>query len=163
MKIAEFYTFKGDYFDKKGRRENDGISFRDIVKGFEEEFHKKYAPYYANCFVANLKTMMYLERSFRSSCGCSLKKSEKYHFGGDVINGELTFDVAQKMADAKGRTLTGGIDVYYDEEPLWLFTDSDMLDNTVKLMYMPVSDDDDEDEAPIPVGFGVDVRKKVLV
>ena len=155
MKLSEIYTFEGEYFDQDGRRE-DGVLFRDIVKGFEKKFHKRFAPFYANFFVANLKTMLFLER-------CNPRREKPCFFGMELINEKFDFETNHKIAEAACKEIVCGIDVYYDEEPFWLFIDSDMPDNTVKLLYMPDGDDDDDDEVPIPFGVNSDVRKKVLV
>ncbi len=40
--ISETYTFDEKCFDADGCRISDGITFRDVVKGFEYDFHIKH-------------------------------------------------------------------------------------------------------------------------
>jgi hypothetical protein len=45
--INETYSFNPDDFNEKGRRESDGLSFRDLVKDFEYDFHRRHSTEYA--------------------------------------------------------------------------------------------------------------------
>ena len=38
--IIETYYFNPADFDESGRRYGDGVSFRDVVKEYERDFHK---------------------------------------------------------------------------------------------------------------------------
>ena len=41
--ISETYYFNPDDFNEKGRRESDGLSFRDLIKDFEYDFHRRHS------------------------------------------------------------------------------------------------------------------------
>ncbi len=45
--ISEIYSFNPDDFDKSGRRVSDGLSFRNLVKEFERDFHHIHSMEYA--------------------------------------------------------------------------------------------------------------------
>lgn len=45
--ISETYSFRPVDFDEKGRRIVDGLSFRDVVKEYERDFHSRHSTEYA--------------------------------------------------------------------------------------------------------------------
>ena len=61
--INETYSFNPDDFNEKGRRESDGLSFRDLVKDFEYDFHRRHSTEYALNLYCNSRTMGILERA----------------------------------------------------------------------------------------------------
>ena len=61
--ISETYSFRPLDFDEKGRRIVDGLSFRDVVKEYERDFHYRHSTEYALNLYANSKTMALLAKS----------------------------------------------------------------------------------------------------
>jgi len=61
--ITETYYFKPTDFNKKGRRISDGMTFRDVVKEFERDFHERHSTEYALNLYANSQTMDLLAKS----------------------------------------------------------------------------------------------------
>ena len=55
--------FNPDIFDKSGRRLSDGLSFRNLVKEFERDFHRIHSMEYALNLYGNSQTMNLLARS----------------------------------------------------------------------------------------------------
>ena len=53
--ISETYYFKPTDFNEKGRRISDGVTFRDVVKEFERDFHERHSTEYALNLYANLR------------------------------------------------------------------------------------------------------------
>ena len=60
--ITETYYFKPTDFNEKGRRISDGVTFRDVVKEFERDFHERHSTEYALNLYANSQTMDLLAR-----------------------------------------------------------------------------------------------------
>ena len=61
--ITETYYFKPTDFNEKGRRISDCVTFRDVVKDFERDFHERHSTEYALNLYANSQTMDLLARS----------------------------------------------------------------------------------------------------
>lgn len=61
--ISETYSFRPLDFDEKGRRIVDGLSFRDVVKEYERDFHYRHSTEYALNLYANSKAMALLAKS----------------------------------------------------------------------------------------------------
>ena len=61
--IIETYCFNPADFDESGRRYGDGVSFRDVVKEYERDFHKCHSTEYALNLYANSCTMALLAKS----------------------------------------------------------------------------------------------------
>ena len=60
--ISEIYRFSPSSFNKAGRNEQ-GITFRDVVKDFERDFHARHTTEYALNLYGNSNTMRLLARS----------------------------------------------------------------------------------------------------
>lgn len=61
--ISETYSFNPDDFNEKGRRKSDGLSFRDLIKEYERDFHHRHSTEYALNLYCNSRTMGLLERA----------------------------------------------------------------------------------------------------
>lgn len=61
--ISETYFFDENSFGPNGCRISDGSTFREVVKGFEKDFHKKHNSEYALNMYANAWTMDLLAKS----------------------------------------------------------------------------------------------------
>lgn len=155
QEIIEVYAFDPeDYCD--WRRKSDGMTFRDVVKEFERDFHQRHSCEYALNLYANSATMHLLEKSCDAASFLS--------YGMDLTQGNA-FDAEQDPSinhaiEAHSRhVFVYGIDSAYmeisdgriviDEEkgiyPLTLLIDSSMHDGMLRLAT-PTSDDDGEAE-----------------
>ena len=61
--ITETYYFVPSDFNERGRRISDCVTFRDVVKDFERDFHERHSTEYALNLYANSLTMDLLARS----------------------------------------------------------------------------------------------------
>ena len=61
--ITETYYFMPTDFNDKGRRFSDGVSFRDVVKDYERDFHDLNSTEYSMNIYSNSQTMNLLARS----------------------------------------------------------------------------------------------------
>lgn len=141
----------------------DGVTFRDVVKEFERDFHNLHSADYALNLYANSRTMNLLSRS------CDAAPFLIY--GMDLTQGK-TFDAEKDpfinhQIDIHNKYITVyGIDSAYmtdfdehgypvlDENsevfPLTLLIDENMDDGTVRLS-VPTSDDNDDEWEPVNI------------
>lgn len=141
----------------------DGVTFRDVVKEFERDFHNLHSADYALNLYANSRTMNLLSRS------CDAAPFLIY--GMDLTQGK-TFDAEKDpfinhQIDIHSKYITVyGIDSAYmtdfdehgypvlDENsevfPLTLLIDENMDDGTVRLS-VPTSDDNDDEWEPVNI------------
>ena len=61
--ISETYYFNPSTFDSNGRMLDGGMTFRDLIKSFERDFHDLHSTEYALNLYANSNTMALLARS----------------------------------------------------------------------------------------------------
>jgi hypothetical protein len=61
--ISENYYFIPADYNERGRRKTDDMTFRDVIKEFERDFHKCHTTEYALNLYANSQTMNLLARS----------------------------------------------------------------------------------------------------
>ena len=61
--LSKKYYYNPSDFDFSGRRKSDGMTFRNIIKEFEYDFHETYSTEYALNLYANSKTMALLAKS----------------------------------------------------------------------------------------------------
>jgi hypothetical protein len=156
--IIETYYFNPTDFDERGRRYDDGISFRDVVKEYERGFHKCHSTEYALNLYANSYTMALLAKSNGAAPFLT--------YGMDLTQGK-SFDAIQdpyanhEMEQYSNKIYVYGIDSAFMTEfdeygypiieensdilPLTLLVDNTMRDGELRLA-VPTSDDGDEDE-----------------
>lgn len=155
QEITENYTFNpDDYHD--GQRKVDGKTFREVVKEFERDFHRRHRDAYALNLYTNSATMHLLEKS----CGAASFLS----YGMDLTQGHA-FDaekdpwINHAIEEYSRHVTVYGIDSAYmktpdgdiaiDEEagifPLTLLIDNSMCNGTLRLAT-PTTDDDGEEE-----------------
>lgn len=155
QEITETYTFNPDDY-QDGRRKVDGKTFREVVKEFERDFHRRHHDDYALNLYANAATMRLLEKS----CGAAPFLS----YGMDLTQGNA-FDAEQDpfinhAMEKHSRNITVyGIDSAYMETPdgdiainkeagifpLTLLIDNSMRNGTLRLAT-PTTDDEEEEE-----------------
>lgn len=160
--ISESYYYNPVDFDNQGRRLGDGMTLRDVIKGFERAFHKQHSTEYALNLYANSRTMGLLAKS------CDAAPFLLY--GMDLTQGQA-FDAAKdpyinhEMDKHSSYIYVYGIDSAFmtefdengypvlDEEsdiyPLTLLIDDEMRDGTIRLA-VPTSDDA-EDTEPVTI------------
>lgn len=145
-KIYETFTFKPSDFDGNGYRVSDGMSFRDVLKTFEYDFHNKHTNKYALNMYANSKTMRLLAISCKAApfliYGMDLTHGNAFHPIDDPnINHEIDkyskymtvygIDSAYMQDyDANGYPL---FDEDSDIIPLTLLTDNTLSDGELRL------------------------------
>ena len=162
--ISETYSFRPVDFDEKGRRISDGVTFRDVVKEFERDFHERHSTEYALNLYANSRTMDLLARS-NDAASFLL-------YGMDLTQGK-SFDAVQdpfinhEMDKHSEKIYVYGIDsafmTEYDEYgypilnedsdiyPLTLLVDNTMRDGELRLAVPTLDDGDDTENVTIDV------------
>lgn len=162
--ITETYYFVPSYFNEKGRRISDGVTFRDVVKEFERDFHERHSTEYALNLYANSQTMDLLARSNDAA--------PFLLYGMDLTQGE-SFDAVQdpfinhEMDKHSEKIYVYGIDsafmTEYDEYgypilnedsdiyPLTLLVDNTMRDGELRLAVPTLDDGDDTENVTIDV------------
>ena len=150
------YYFKPTDFNEKGRRISDGMTFRDVVKEFERDFHERHSAEYALNLYANSQTMNLLARSNDAA--------PFLLYGMDLTQGK-SFDAVQdpfvnhEMEKCSEKIYVYGIDSAFMTEfdeygypilnensgifPLTLLVDDTMRDGELRLA-VPTLDDGDE-------------------
>lgn len=161
--ISKTYYFSPANYNKKGRRKTDGVTFRDVIKEFERDFHECHSTEYALNLYANSQTMNLLARS------CDAAPFLTY--GMDLTQGK-SFDpekdpyANRQMEKYSERIFVYGIDSafmtefdehgypIFDEDndiyPLTLLIDDTMRDGIIRLA-VPTLDDSDNESLPITV------------
>ena len=156
--ITETYRFIPSNFNKNGRRISDGVTFRDVVKEYERDFHVRHSSEYALNLYANSSTMDLLARSNDAA--------PFLLYGMDLTQGK-SFDAVQdpfanhEMEQYSKKIYVYGIDSAFMKEfdehgyPI-LHEDSDifpltlLVDNTMRYgelrLAVPTSDDRDDME-----------------
>lgn len=162
--ITETYYFVPSDFNERGRRISDGVTFRDVVKDFERDFHERHSTEYALNLYANSKTMALLAKSNDAA--------PFLMYGMDLTQGE-SFDAVQdpfinhEMDKHSEKIYVYGIDSAFMTEfdefgypvinedsdiyPLTLLIDNTMRDNEVRLATPTLDDGDDTVNVPIDV------------
>ena len=161
--ISETYYFDSSNFDGNGRRLDDGMTFRDLVKNYEHDFHDKHSSEYAFNLYANSKTMNLLAKS------CNAAPFLVY--GMDLTQGR-SFDaekdpyINHQMDKYSDNIYVYGIDsafmTDFDENgypiinedseiyPLTLLVDDNMRDSSIRLA-VPTTDDDGDELDPVTI------------
>lgn len=152
-----YYFIPADY-DTNGRRIDDGMSFREVIKEFERDFHEVHSAEYAMNLYANSRTMNLLAKS------CDAAPFLAY--GMDLTQG-TSFDpekdpyINHKMDKYSKFICVYGIDSAFmteseengypilDEDseiyPLTLLIDKTMRDGSVRLSTPSTDDNSTED------------------
>lgn len=154
--ISETYYFDSSNFDGNGRRLDDGMTFRDLVKNYERDFHNMHSADYALNLYANSKTMGLLARSCDAApflvYGMDLTQGRSFDAEKDpTINHQMDIHsdyIYVYGIDSAFMTKYDGygypiIDEDSDIYPLTLLVDDNMGDGSIRLA-VPTLDDDDE-------------------
>ena len=161
--ISETYYYNPADFDGNGRRLDDGMTFRDLVKSYERDFHNIHSTEYALNLYANSNTMSLLAKS------CNAAPFLMY--GMDLTQGR-SFDaekdpcINHQMDKYSDNIYVYGIDsafmTDFDEHgypiidengdiyPLTLLVDDNMRDGSIRLA-VPTLDDDGDELEPVTI------------
>ena len=161
--ISETYYFNPAIFDCNSRSKDDGMTFRNLIKCYERDFHKVHSTEYALNLYANSHTMNLLAKS------CNAAPFMIY--GMDLTQGR-SFDaekdpyINHQMETHSNYIYVYGIDSAYmtefdehgypiiDEDsdiyPLTLLIDDNMRDGTIRLA-VPTSEDDGDELEPVTI------------
>ena len=162
--IIETYYFNPTDFDERGRRYEDGVSFRDVVKEYERDFHICHSTEYALNLYANSCTMALLAKSNAAA--------PFLVYGMDLTHGK-SFDAIQdpyvnhEMEQHSNKIYVYGIDSAFMTEfdkygypildensrilPLTLLVDHTMRDGEVRLAVPTLGDGDEAENVTIGV------------
>ena len=162
--ISETYYYTPADFDENGRRKSDGMTFRDLIKDFERDFHSRHSTEYALNLYANSQTMNLLARS------CDAAPFLLY--GMELTEGK-SFDAEKdpyfnhEMDQFSKKIYVYGIDSAFmtefdehgypvlDEDneifPLTLLVDDTMRDGDLRLSVPTVDNGDEAENVPIDV------------
>ncbi len=160
--ISEIYSFNPDIFDKSGRRLSDGLSFRNLVKEFERDFHRIHSMEYALNLYGNSQTMNLLARSCDAApfmtYGMELTQGKSFDAEKDpYINHEMdTYSHNIYVYAIDSAYMTEFDEFWYpiieedsDIYPLTLLMDSSMGNGVVRLAVPTIDDDGEEPEEVI--------------
>ena len=161
--ISETYYFSPSNYNERGRRKTDDLTFRDVIKEFERDFHECHSTEYALNLYANSQTMILLAKS------CDAAPFLVY--GMDLTQGR-TFDaekdpyINHQMDKHSDNIYVYGIDsafmTDFDEHgypiidengdiyPLTLLVDDNMRDGSIRLA-VPTTDDDGDELEPVTI------------
>lgn len=161
--IIETYYYNPEDFNENGRRKSDGVTFRNLIKDYERDFHNRHTTEYALNLYGNSQTMRLLEKS------CDAAPFVMY--GMDLTQGE-SFDaekdpyINHQMESHSRYIYVYGIDSAFMNEfdendypiinedsdifPLTLLIDSSMRNGEVRLA-VPTTDDGDKDTITIDI------------
>ena len=162
--IIETYYFNPADFDESGRRYGDGVSFRDVVKEYERDFHIRHSTEYALNLYANSCTMALLAKSNDAA--------PFLIYGMDLTHGK-SFDAIQdpyvnhEMEQHSNKIYVYGIDSAFMTEfdkygypildensrilPLTLLVDHTMRNGEVRLAVPTLGDGDEAENVIIDV------------
>ena len=162
--IIETYYFNPADFDKRGRRYKDGVSFRDVVKEYERDFHICHSTEYALNLYANSCTMALLAKSNDAA--------PFLIYGMDLTHGK-SFDAIQdpyvnhEMEQHSNKIYVYGIDSAFMTEfdkygypildenirilPLTLLVDHAMRNGELRLAVPTLGDGDETENVIIDV------------
>ena len=161
QEICEKYHFEPSDFDEKGRRHEDGLSFRELVREFERDFHTRHSTEYALNFYSNSCTMRLLERSCDAApflmYGMDLYRGTSFDAGQDpYINHEIdkhsryiyVYGIDSAFMTKFDKDGYPKIDEEHGIYPLTLLIDKTMRDGEIRLA-VPTLDDGNETEEVI--------------
>lgn len=162
--ISETYSFNPDDFNEKGRRKSDGLSFRDLIKEYERDFHHRHSTEYALNLYCNSRSMGILERACDAAPFMMYGMDLTQGNGFDAINDPF---INHEMDKQSERIYVYGIDSAFmtnfdeygipilseDEDiyPLTLLIDNTMRDGNLRLAVPTLDDDVEEEIIPVDV------------
>lgn len=156
--IIETYYFTPADYDRNGRRKNDGLTFRELIKKYERDFHTCHTTEYALNLYANSQTMSLLAKSCDAApfliYGMDLTQGHSFDPEKDpYINHQMDLHSERIYVYGIDSAFMAKFDQYgypiLDEDseifPLTLLVDNTIRDGEVRLSA-PTLDDGDEAE-----------------
>ena len=114
-----------------------------LQREWEDSFHKRYNPYYANIIEGHPSAMLRLTKYM--ACG----RETKSDFGMELINGEIDIDTnlnIEKHSHIK-TVYAIGSQLHNDEDnPLFLIKNESLRDDILVMKYISDDEDDVENE-----------------
>ena len=158
MKIEEHYWFESENFDASGKhRSLKNTYFNELIRHFLMEFYIQYGRiFHPTTLVMSGLSMKKLERSEQMD--------EEYYFGIITLNGRIDndYNVAIARKESRQNVIAISSDIpEHDDEPVYLFIDEKLDNNTVIVRWL--SDNDDDDNDSFELGLPVSDPKKALV
>jgi len=161
--ISETYHFFPSSFNENGRTK-DGVTFRDVIKDYERDFHARHSTEYALNLYGNANTMRLLAASCDAApflmYGMDLTQGRAFDAEKDpYINHEMDKHSQYICVYGIDSAFMNDYDEYnyptIDEErgifPLTLLIDKTMKDGEIRLAVPTTGGDDDKETVTIDV------------
>lgn len=148
------YKFKKSDYNTNGQDSNGNL-FSNLIKSWEEDYHNRLQPIYANSLVANGNTMILLKSCYHVD--------NKTDFGMD---GDMTFEENMKTEEYSERETIYAISSQLsgqEDNPIFLTSDNNMTDGIVILKHFRDDEDEDDDELPIDIDCLFQDKDKVEI
>ncbi len=158
------YYFNPSDYDNRGRRNSDGLTFRQIIKEFEINFHETYSAEYALNLYANSQTMALLAKSNDADpfliYGMDLTQGKAFDAEQDpFVNHEMdrhsdyiyVYGIDSAFITETDENGYPILDEDSDIYPLTLLVDNTMHNGEVRLAVPTLDDGDDKELVPIDV------------
>jgi len=155
IKMELIIPFKKSDFTPDGEHISSGKIIFELQKDWEESFHNKFNPIYANVIEGHPLAMQ------RLTTYNDFGESTNYDFGMELINGEIDIDtnLAIETYSESKIVYAFGSQYNFDEDgdgvPLLLVKNDKLKDDILVLKYVP-----DDDESDIDEEIPIDVREK---
>jgi hypothetical protein len=134
--VQQHYKFNRVEFNEDGNSTRVDECFLDLIRKWEDDFHDRYSPFFANYLFANSSTM-----ALTNNC---LVTEPNEEVGMELINEEIDLDTNLKIEHYSKRSTIYAIGSNHDlDEPLFLIRDESIHDGMVILKYVPEHDEDD--------------------
>ena len=134
--VEQHYKFNNMEFDEGRNRIRNDELFLDLIRKWENDFHDRYSPFFANYLFANASTMI-----LANQC---LVTEPNEDLGMELIEGEIDLDTNLKIENYSKRLTIYALGSNHDlDEPLYFIRDDSMIDGMVILKYIPDHDEDD--------------------
>ena len=134
--MEQHYKFNYLEFNEDGNSSRVDECFLDLIRKWEDDFHDRYSPFFANYLFANASTMI-----LANQC---LVTEPNEDLGMELIEGEIDLDTNLKIENYSKRLTIYALGSNHDlDEPLYFIRDDSMADGLVILKYVPEHDEDD--------------------
>lgn len=144
--------FKKSQFTKDGVRITDNKFILELQQDWENDFHNKFMPYYANVIEGHPKSMRRLTNYLEYD-------DTEYDFGMELIEGEIDLDTNLAIEKfSKVKTIYAiGSQFHTDEDnPLFLIKNENLSEDILLLKFIDEdSDNDSLNNIPVNVGFEI--------
>lgn len=139
--------FKKAEFIKSGTHIASNKFVLELQRDWEEQFHHKFKPYYANVIEGHPAAMQRLTQYMEG-------ETPEYDFGMELIDGEIDIDTNLEIETfSESKTVYAIGSQFHDDEdnPLFLVKNDNISDQILLLKYVPDDDDATAESIEIPV------------